>query len=219
MNRRLTLLILVAAALTAGGCSNDILAPSTGTIYGTLLWEDASPAAGIELMVEGTDHRAVTDKDGRFVINNVLAVNEEGMGKYYVIRGWTEKDGEDMGFIVTKFKVKGAQSYSIGTATVRPTGQAWGNIYLPDSEDHSGTTVVAMGTSLMTTTRADGSFVLDKLPPHDKYVLLCMRDGYATLMLITNKHRMDFAIEPYDSQKMAAVTMRPPPPGDDGTGM
>ena len=102
---------ILLIALT--GCGEEAFVPANGTIYGSLSYQDGTPAAGIEVMVEKIGLTASSDGDGIFVINQVPAVDETGMGKYYVIRGWGERDGSSVGFIVTHFKVKGQQSYSV----------------------------------------------------------------------------------------------------------
>ncbi len=170
---------VVAAALS--GCGQDVTMVSTGTIWGDLIYTDGTPAAGLTVIVEGTDRMVTSDSKGRFVVNDVVAVTREGMGRYYVVRGWGERNGEPVGFIVTHFKVKGAQAYGTGVVVVQPTGSIVGAIDLEGDADDSGVIVTVEGTSLSAITRADGSFRIDGVPVHHGYVLTCEHPGYAPM--------------------------------------
>ncbi len=178
-------ILLMMAGLSSLGCENDITLPVTGTIYGDLMYADGEHAAGISVKVEGTDQIAVSDSEGRFVINGVLAVDEAQMGRYYVVRGAGERSGVPVGFLVDHFKVKGQQSYSIGIIVVRETGSISGRMFLQGMTDHSGISVTIKGTSMRAITRADGSFVLDRVPAHEGYELLCQHDGFMTETIAT----------------------------------
>ncbi len=169
---------IVVLALTVAGCSHDLTLPATGTVYGDLVYDDGSPAAGIVVVVEGTGLTEITDRNGRFVINGVLAVDEAGMGKYYTVRGYGQREGTSVGFLTDHFKVKGQQSYGLGTVTVRPTGSIIGAVLLSDDEDLSGVRVRIEGTSIETVTRLGGRYELRDVPPHEGYSILCSHPGY-----------------------------------------
>ena len=166
MTRRLGILLLALAPVLVTACGEDMTLPATGTIYGDLVFEDGSPAAGMVVLVEGTRLSAVSDNKGRFIIGDVLAVDEAGMGKYYIVRGFGDKGTMPVGFLVDHFKVKGMQSYGVGTITMRQTGSIKGNIQLEGMTDHSGVFVGLKGISIGTVTRADGSYLLDRVPAH-----------------------------------------------------
>ena len=183
--KRVIGIVLMIAAVAALGCENDITLPSTGTIYGDLIYADGEHASGIVVQTEGTDQVAVSDADGRFVINGILAVDAQEMGRYYVVRGAGERSSVPVGFLVDHFKVKGAQSYSVGIIVVRETGAISGRIYLQGMMDHSGVKISIKGTSLETITRADGSFVLDRVPAHEGYELTCQHDGFMSATIST----------------------------------
>jgi len=173
------------SVLVLVGCGNEAIIPATGTVYGDLVYENGDAASDLLVHIEGTGLSARTDLSGRFVINGVLAVDYEGMGKYYVVRGEGEFDGTPMGFITTHFKVKGQQSYSIGVVTVKPTGSIRGRITLDATHDHSGVRVHLEGTSLETVTRADGTFLLDRVPEHEGYHMPCEKSGYVAMTVET----------------------------------
>ena len=179
---RLVLLAIFVVGLSTG-CSNDITLPSTGTIYGDLLYADGSPAAGIAVLVEETGQAATSDDEGRFVINDVLAVDSEKMGRFYTVRGYGRNADESVGFLVDHFKVKGQQSYSVGVVIVRPTGTITGTLLLGDNTDHSGIMVRIENTSLESITHADGSFEISGIPAHKGYRLQCRHDGYEDMVI------------------------------------
>jgi hypothetical protein len=183
MSRNLVVLLaIIAVGLT--GCSEEIFVPANGTIYGDLSYADGTPASGIHVMVEGSDLIAVSDIDGRFVIGDVLAVDEVGMGKYYVVRGYGHRDAVPVGFIVTHFKVKGQQSYSVGEVTVKQTGRITGYVKLEgEIFDHSGVVVYAEGTSLTAISRVDGSYTIERVPEHQDYAIVCAKSGYHEMVM------------------------------------
>lgn len=167
------------------GCGQDVTLPSTGTIYGDLLYDDGTAASGIVVLVEGTGQSAVSDAMGRFVINGILAVDETGMGRYYTVRGFGERAGTSVGFLVDHFKVKGQQSYGTGVVTVRETGSIRGRVTLEGKIDHSGIFVSVGGTSIETITQADGSYLLDRVPAHEGYELPCSHEGFESMTIDT----------------------------------
>jgi len=167
------------------GCGQDVTLPSTGTVYGDLLYDDGTAAMGIIVMVEGTGQIGVSDATGRFVINGVLAVDETGMGRYYTVRGFGDRAGKSVGFLVDHFKVKGQQSYSIGVVTVQETGSIRGRVTLEGMIDHSGVFISLEGTSIETVTQADGSYLLDRVPAHEGYALPCSHVGFESMTIET----------------------------------
>ncbi len=171
--------------LLVAGCSESVLVPATGTVYGTLIHDDGQPAAGILIIAELTGLSAVTDARGKFVMNGLLAVDEHGMGKYYNLRGVGDRQGVPVGFYLPHFKVKGQQSYSTGTVVVRRVGEIQGRIVMADQPDgdNSGVAISLQGTSLTAVTRADGRFTLSRVPAFNGYVVPCLRDGYEALIL------------------------------------
>ena len=183
---RITLFLLSGClALGVSSCGENATIPTTGTIYGDLMFEDSRPAAGIEVLVEGTDLRALSDAHGRFVIPGVLAVDEAGMGKYYVVRGHGERNGSPVGFLVDQFKVKGQQSYSVGEVVVFPTGSIFGYVELEQTGDYSGVRMSVEGTSLEAISRWDGSYLIDNVPAHDGYLINCVKEGYWNMVIQT----------------------------------
>lgn len=176
-------LVIVLALASIAGCGEDITLDATGTIYGNLVYDDGSPAPGIVVLVEGTGLDGVSDSSGRFVIGGVLAVDATGMGKYYTVRGYGTRGTTSIGFLVAHFKVKGQQSYSIGTVTVPETGSITGTLQLEGMSDHSGVYVHLEGTSIGTVTRADGSYLLDLVPVHAGYTVPCRRDGFEDMTI------------------------------------
>lgn len=173
--------LILLAAMLISGCGETATSPATGTIYGSMIYPDGTPASGVTVLVEETGETTVTDDKGEFVMNGLLAVDATGMGRYYTVRGYGMHDDDDVGFLVAHFKVKGQQSYGLGTVVVQTTGRLFGAVYLEDeSADHSGVVVEIEGTSLRAITRADGSFMLDRVPAFSGYRVMCSKTGYET---------------------------------------
>lgn len=173
----------LTAVLLLAGCGADLFMPVTGTVYGTVRLPDGSPAAGARVLVEGTGLEARTRADGRFVINGVPAVVPGRIGITYDVRGELDVQGVAHGFLVPHFKVKEQQSYSIGSVTLRPAGAIRGRVQLEGDPDASGIRVRLDGMSLETVTRASGDFLLERVPPHDHYRVVCEHEGYAPTSL------------------------------------
>ncbi len=210
--KRYVYVAVAILSLALIGCGEDATLPAGGTIYGDLLFTDGVPAAGVVVIVEATSLSAVSDDAGRFVIHDVLAVDRDGMGKYYTVRGFGTREQASVGFIVDHFKVKGQQSYSVGVVVVRETGSITGTILLEGQSDHSGVFVRVEGTSLETVTRADGSFALDRVPAHVGYSLPCTHDGYATMTIseVDNGESMDpLGVEPRATTDVGVATLHP----------
>ncbi len=183
MSRPQLALAVSVSILILLSCGERTTIPVTGTIYGDLVLQNGEPASGIEVIVEGTGLSTFSDAEGQFIIQNVLAVDETGMGKYYDLRGQGDHAGTPIGFIVEHFKIKGQQSYSIGQVVVPPTGMIAGSLSLEGVQDHSGVHVSLEGTSLETVTRANGSYFVERVPAHDGYVILCTMSGYVDMTI------------------------------------
>ena len=194
-------IVLIALA----GCGEEVFVPANGTIYGNLSYENGEPAAGIEVMVEMLGLTTYSDSDGFFVINQVPAVDETGMGKYYVVRGRGYRDDTSVGFIVTHFKVKGQQSYSIGEVQVPPTGTITGYAFLVGETDHSGVVIHLEETSLAAISRADGSYTLPKVPAHEDYNVVCQRSGYHEMTVA------DVVVESKRTTQLDPASLEPNP--------
>ncbi len=167
--------------LMTGGCGETPTSPATGTIYGKMIYPDGNPASGITVLVEETGMTSITDAQGRFVMNGLLAVDRTGMGRYYTVRGFGMREMDSVGFLVAHFKVKGQQSYGLGTVVVQKTGMMFGAVYLDgESSDHSGVMVRIENTSLMGVTKADGTFMIGGVPAFRGYRVLCEKMGYET---------------------------------------
>ena len=176
---------LLLLALLIVGCGESVTVPATGTIYGELVYSDGQPAPNVEVLVEGEDLSRFSDAEGKFVINDVLAVDETGMGRHYVIRGRGERGDVSVGFFIEHFKVKGQQSYSVGTVVVRPTGMISGVLLLDGATDHSGARIGIEGSSLETITRADGGYLLEAVPAYEGYVVTCRKGGHVDMDIDT----------------------------------
>ncbi len=178
---------LAALALTAtvlfSGCGEQATVPATGTIYGDLFLEDGTAAAGVRVYVEETGASALADDEGRFIIDGLLAVDEDGIGKYYTVLGLGKERGTDIGFLRERVKVKGSQSYGLGDVMVPPTGSIEGRLNLDGSDDNSGARIRIAGTTMEAITRADGSFMIHRVPAHSGYRIHCMMTGYEDQIL------------------------------------
>jgi hypothetical protein len=180
----LTLKLLVGGIVALGsGCGETVTMPATGTIYGDLTFEDGKPALGVEVIVEGLGLTGVAECGGRFVINGLTAVDTEGMGKSYVVRGQGEHNLTPVGFFVDQFLVSDQQSYNVGRITVPPTGSIFGYVKLSGTSDHSGVFLNIEGSSLGTISRADGSYLIDRVPAYQGYRIVCVKQGYREMVL------------------------------------
>lgn len=208
----LSIAVGLSAAVALTGCGDDIAFPSTGTVYGDLAFEGGAPAAGITVLVEGTGLSAVSDDEGRFVIGGVVAADESGIGRYYTIRGYGESGGTPVGFLVGHFRVKGQQSYGVGRVVVRPTGAITGSVRLEgETADHSGALVALEGTSLETTSGADGSYLLDRVPAHEGYHVVCGKEGFEEMVLDSVLVEGEFgpiAVAPGETTRVGEADLR-----------
>ncbi len=168
--------LLLAAFVV--GCGSRAFIPVTGTIYGTVLQVDGSPAPDALVVVEGAGLNARTDVRGRFVINGVPSVRPGQIGIYYNLRGDWISGNLRYGFTVFHFKVKEQQSYSIGAVTLQPDGSIRGSVALEGQSDGSGVLVQVDGMELQAITRASGDFVISGVPPYAHYSLTCSHPGY-----------------------------------------
>lgn len=173
----------LTAVLFLAGCGADLFMPVTGTIYGSVKFPDGEPAAGVRVLVEGTGLATHTQADGRFIINDIPAVVPGRIGFTYDVRGELSVEGVPYGFLVPHFKVKEQQSYSTGNVTLRPTGGIHGRVQLTGDSDASGVRVHLEGLSLATVTRASGEFLLNRIPAHDAYRIVCEHEGYTPITL------------------------------------
>lgn len=57
-------------------CGQDVTLPATGTVYGELVYDDGTPAAGVVVLFEGTRLSSMSDEHGWFTINGVLVVDK-----------------------------------------------------------------------------------------------------------------------------------------------
>lgn len=167
------------------GCGETVTMPATGTIYGDLVFEDGRPALGIEVLVEGLGLSAISECKGRFVINGVTAVDGDGIGKSYIVRGQGEYNLAPVGFFVDQFKVDDQQAYNVGRIVVPPTGSIIGYVMLSGTSDYSGVLLNIEGTALGAISRADGSYRIERVPAHQGYRVVCRRQGYRETILET----------------------------------
>ena len=181
---KLTLLIGGLAVLGLG-CGETFTMPATGTIHGDLVFEDGRPALGIEVLVEGLGLSAISACEGHFVINNVTAVDDGGIGKSYIVRGQGEYNLAPVGFFVDQFTVDDQQAYNVGKIVVPPTGSIIGYVKLGGTSDYSGVILNIEGTTLGAISRADGSYTIARAPVHEGYRVLCRKSGYREMVLDT----------------------------------
>ena len=201
--RSVGIIAAAACALFLTGCGSDFYVPVTGTTYGTILLPGGTPAPGVNVIVEGTNLRDVTDANGRFVINNVPSVIEGQIGEYYNIRGEYETSGQSLAFVKIHFKVKEQQSYSIGRVTLEPTGTIRGSVALGGSSDASGVEVFLEGLSFRTVTNAAGEYRLDRVPVFGAYAVVSRHDGYQ------DQRVTDVAVEPAGETVLVATVLLP----------
>lgn len=178
--------VLLGGLVVMGlGCGETVTMPATGTIYGDLVFEDGRPALGIEVLVEGLELSAVSACEGHFVINDVTAVDGDGIGKSYIVRGQGEYNLSPVGFFMEEFRVEDQQAYNVGKIVVPPTGSLTGYVRLSGTSDYSGVILNIEGTTLGAISRADGSYTIARAPVYEGYRVVCRKQGYREMVLDT----------------------------------
>jgi hypothetical protein len=157
-------ILLAAVFVCACGGSQG-----AASIAGTATFTDATAHAGIQVAVRGTDHVAVTDGTGAFLLEGVAP------GSYSI-------EASALGYVTAaaSVQVSAGQRAQVNLALSRATAgsaSVTGTIALQGGGDASGTTVFLDGSTAIAFTAADGSFAFDSVAP-GKYTLEARRPGY-----------------------------------------
>ncbi|MCY1040499.1 carboxypeptidase regulatory-like domain-containing protein [Corallococcus sp. bb12-1] len=141
---------------------------SRGDLVGQVLLEGGVSPSGIALQLEGTATSTATDAEGRFTLPGVPT------GSYALLA--TKAD-----YTTTRqaVEVKEAASTSVTLTLARSRGRVEGVALLDDAQDPAGTQVSLRGLTGVTTTDAQGRFVLEGVPT-GSYLVDTVRAGYTS---------------------------------------
>jgi hypothetical protein len=174
LEKAVTTSVTVAAGKTA--TATDLSLTPTGAIAGTVTLGSATHGnLGIMVYVAGTSYFAMTADDGAFVISEVpaatglaLVASMSGFDSYVASVSVTAGAVTQAGTInLSAHTVPSTTGSVAGTATLR--GSAAGN---------AGIFVYLAGTSSITLTADNGSFILAGVAPGE-YTLTASKEGYS----------------------------------------
>ncbi|RKH43557.1 carboxypeptidase regulatory-like domain-containing protein, partial [Corallococcus llansteffanensis] len=147
----------------------QVLARIRGRVEGQVRLEGSTAHDGIQVSLLGETPRATTDAEGRFVLGNLLP------GTYTLL---AEKDL----FVVARQQVvvKASEAASVTLTLPRMKGEVRGSVSRDDAGDleNGGIEVSVTGTTLRTTTSAEGLFVFTGVPTGRQEVRASL-EGYA----------------------------------------
>ena len=194
-----------------------------GTVTGLVLFEDGTPAAGVEIVLPGTLIYGETEIDGTFRFDNVES------GTHTIL---FEKEGfrshRISAFEVTPATVNVVPQFSLQEAPLGSSSAAvqvvksgadepvdpnapgivTGWAFYPDREDHSGIKVRILDPPQEVTTDAGGAFLLPDLPP-GLYTVRAEAEGYLADELI------GVEVRPGDVSRLPRMQLAIGPPSVD----
>jgi hypothetical protein len=147
------------------GCTFD----TSSRIEGVIQLENQSNHQGIDVYLPGTQFRAVTNQDGKFVIDNIPP-------NVYTLLA--EKDG----YITYEEEIilaKGNNQIDAGIilpVVLPKNGSISGFITIPGQTTHAGIMVMVVDQPYSTVTNTTGFFELTEIPPGNYSVLAYMDD-------------------------------------------
>lgn len=151
------------------GCSFD----TDSRLEGVIRLEDQSTHQGIEVYLPGTQYRAITNQDGRFVIDHIppnvytLLAEKNGYHTYeeeiILAKGNNQTDAE---IILKKIQPQ--------------NGSISGFITMPGRPTHAGIMVMLVDQPFSTITNTTGFFELKDIPP-GQYSVIAYMDNFLPL--------------------------------------
>ncbi|HQO34265.1 MAG TPA: carboxypeptidase regulatory-like domain-containing protein [bacterium] len=166
----LSLLCGIVAAVLLVGCART---GPEGDLSGQFVLPDTPDSEGIHVFLPGTPHQALTDRQGRFYIQGIMA------GDYELVV--TEEGYEE---IREPVQIAAGAQVTLASQALIPlppeTGSIRGRILLEGREDHSGAIVLLLGTPHSTTTDESGVFRFDEVKM-GTYQLIALKDRYQSV--------------------------------------
>ncbi|MFC1616656.1 carboxypeptidase regulatory-like domain-containing protein [Candidatus Margulisiibacteriota bacterium] len=135
----------------------------TGSISGKATLEEETDYTGISIILSGTNFAATTDAAGDFAMEEVTASDN-----YTVVYS---KSGFSSESVTAAVQEKTETELPDKRLDLVPTSATIsGTVTLEGETSHSGTTISVAGTSLSTTSAADGSYSIENVPEGDRTV-------------------------------------------------
>ncbi len=141
-----------------------------GEIEGTVALAGQTDLEGIQILLPGTQYRAITNRDGGFTIVGLPP------GEYEVVMKHPGYFDHRETVLVKRGERSQLPPVEL-TKEVVPAGSISGFIRLPNRENHEGIIVVLLSTEFSVSTSKSGFFRMDDVPP-GTYVLLAMKEGW-----------------------------------------
>ncbi|MBD3267814.1 hypothetical protein GF373_14185, partial [bacterium] len=143
---------------------------SIGTIQGVAKLQDRVAQEGIQILIPGTQFRAITDVTGQFTIQGIPR------GTYTVLykqEGFNPQRQE--------FKITSSKTVALDTVTLtkkqEPAGRMAGVVKLEGETQHNNILVSLLGTPHNTKTDPQGFYKFSEITPGE-YQLLALKDGW-----------------------------------------
>ncbi|MEW6237063.1 MAG: carboxypeptidase regulatory-like domain-containing protein [Candidatus Omnitrophota bacterium] len=156
---------LLLAVASLSHCSG----PMPGSLEGVVQLENRADCEGVQVILPGTQFRAITGQSGAFVITGIPP------GAYtYLIEneGYVEHRGN--------VDIPARSKVSIGSLTLMekivPAGQITGFVTLQGESIHEGILVILEGTPFSVTTNTTGLYHIENIPPA-KYRLVAVKEN------------------------------------------
>ena len=156
----------ITACVCLAACERD----RSGRVEGICTLEGEDNHEGIQLIIPGTQFRAITDAEGKFFIQDIPG------GEYTLV---VESSGYESERI--PFEIIARETVTLDSVTLavvhNPAGTITGFVTLPEESIHDGITVHVVGTDKSVTTNTTGHYRLDDVAPGE-YVLLAIKEGW-----------------------------------------
>lgn len=174
--------LFVCGCLALVGCKNLELPsppppPGPASISGRVIDPAnalSGPLEGVQVTLEGTSLRAVTDGDGLFKLSPVVAGRST-----LSLELEAQSDGRSARGLRRTVQVSEGQHLFLGDLPLRGTGEIHGRVTLAGAmRGNAGTLLYLAGTQYQALTGDDGSFRLPELP-EGTFSLGALADGYA----------------------------------------
>jgi hypothetical protein len=158
--------LFILVLLVGGACNQSRI----GEIEGTVQLAGMADHEGVQILLPGTQFRAITDSLGGFLITGLTP------GEYVVVMshpGFFEHRET----VVVQAGIRTPLAPVFLNEEVLPVGSVSGFVRLQDSENHEDIVVVLMATEFSATTGISGFYRLENIPP-GSYILLALKDGW-----------------------------------------
>ncbi|MBZ0257716.1 carboxypeptidase regulatory-like domain-containing protein [bacterium] len=162
--RLAVLLALVAMFASCGG-------ERTGRLQGVAQLQGNNDAEGVEIILPGTQFRAVADNDGVFLIAGVPA------GSYTLVARYDGYEDYREDIEITPGGLAKIETFELSKVQ-KPKGSISGFIKTEGASTHEDIAVFLVGSAYSTFTNTTGYFRLTDVPPGE-YLLMAFKEGWA----------------------------------------